>query len=188
LDPEQLPAWTRYAAAAAGLVSGDVRASGVEGLEWKEFLFNLGSVIALNLIMARLFGLFAGPVGMIVSAVLVGGAQLRQSMAKMTSDMRAKLQEQLPKFAKENRGKIREAVEEAFSRFGERVAAAVQGDIDDLRHELDSLVRQMESEAFNARVAGEQLDRLLDGDAEHPGARRLVRETQGLAADFAAGA
>jgi GTPase SAR1 family protein len=187
IDPDALPAWTRYATAAAGLFSGEVNTSGVGSFEWKEILLNLGAVIGLNILMAQMLGIFAGPVGLIVSALLVGGAQLRQSMSKLTADMREKLQEQLPKFASEKRGEIKAAVEEAFGRFRERVDAAVQGDIEDLRHELDSLVKQMESQEFNARQAEEQLDTLLDGAPGRPGVRALVEEARASAAAFEAG-
>src|SRR5205085_10186532 len=98
-----------------------VNATGVGGMEWKELVISVGTVIGLNLIVAQLLGAFIGPVGMVVSALLVGGAQLRQSMVKLMSDMRQKLQEQLPKFAQEKRPEIKGAVEEAFRLFGERI-------------------------------------------------------------------
>src|SRR5947199_7137345 len=130
--------------------------------------------------------MFAGPVGLVVSAVLVGSAQLRQAMGKLTTDMRAKLQEQLPPFAREKRGEVRTAVEEAFARFGERVAAAVQGDIDDLRQELEGLIREKEGAEFDARAAGEQLEALMDGAGDQPGARTLAVEVRRVAEEFAA--
>src|SRR5207248_11559788 len=148
---------------------------------------NLGAVVGLNLLLAQLTGMFAGPVGLVVSAVLVGSAQLRQAMGKLTSDMRAKLQEQLPTFAREKRGEIRSAGEEAFAGFGERVAAAVQGDIDDLRQELEGLIREKEGVEFDARAAAEQLAALVDGAADQPGARALVAEARRAAEEFAAG-
>jgi len=187
LDPDLLPAWTRYAAAAAGLFSGEVQTTGVGPLNWREIVVNVGGVVGLNLLLAQLTGMFAGPVGLVVTAVLVGSAQLRQAMGKLTTDMRAKLQEQLPPFAREKRGAIRTAVEEAFARFGERVRASVQGDIDDLRQELEGLIREKEGAEFDARAAGEQLAVLMDGAADKPGARALVAEVRRAAEEFATG-
>ena len=75
VDPDQLPAWTRYASAAAGLVSGDVSATGVQGLEWREIIFGLGTAVGLNVLVARLFGVAAGPIALAVTALVMGGAR-----------------------------------------------------------------------------------------------------------------
>ena len=182
-DPEDWPAWTRYAITAQQLLSGDSVRAGLEGFDWKRLLASASLFLLANLLSARYFGIVLGPLGVLLTTVLAGTVQARAAIEQLMEQMARELQKQLPEFARENRGAIKQAVADAFAAYRERVAAAIQSDIDTLREEIADLVRRAEQERDQRERQAARLRALLDGDGAAPGLRaRVARVRQETAA------
>ncbi|MBI3910598.1 MAG: dynamin family protein [Armatimonadetes bacterium] len=177
-DPEDWPAWTRYAVTAHQLLSGESVRAGLEGFDWKKILASASMFVLMNILSARMFGIIVGPLGVLFAAVLAGTLHTRGAMENLVEQMARALREQLPAFAKENRDKIRQAVADAFGDYRARVAGAIQADIEGLRQEIDHLLRRAEDERFSAEQESARLRALLDGEGEAPGLRALARQVR----------
>ena len=140
---DQSPVWTRAGAAILSLLSGDLAgaAMGTTGaFNWKNILTNLGGVIAVSALLTVIFHATLGPLGIILTGLVIGGVQAERARRKLIEGLQKELVKLLPDIALKSSNDVRERVRQGFSSFEEEIIVPITADIEAMRAELDNLL------------------------------------------------
>lgn len=160
---DKSPGWTRWAGAAAGLLTGNPAGAALVGLgalNWKSLVTQVVAMVVANGILIYGFGAILGPLGIALVPVVTGPFQLAAARNKLIKTAKAEMKKSLPKIAKEQAWNVYNAVKEIFDNFESGVTQRINGDVQSRKTELEELLAQKESKEIDRKAEVDRLNAL----------------------------
>lgn len=161
---DQPATWTRWAAGLTALAMGDIVGAGMAGtsaFNWKNVAMNISGIIAVNVLLAAVFHVTLGPLGTILTALMIGGASGEMQRRKLLKGMKDELSKSLPEIARQQAEVVRRNVLKGFNSYEEQVVSLMNEDIEAQREELENLLEQRQKHEIDRE---QEIQRLTSFD------------------------